>query len=93
MHFAFAVDVGGRVSTFKQVIVDLIDSAGVRLAYLSLIRLKFGDLGRLCALGGNLDRFVWLVRLAVADTALDLIRHLQLHGVRYMAVYVNRGCG
>ena len=46
MRFAFAVCVGGRVTAFIEVIVDLIDAAGAGLADLAFIRLKLGGFGR-----------------------------------------------
>lgn len=93
MHLAFALSVGGRIAAFEEVVVELVDPAGAGLAHLALVRGERLAYRRFPVFGGKLvvQRFVGLIRFAVADPALDLLRGLPLHGAGDVAVNVNRG--
>ena len=91
MHLALAFGVGGRIAAFEEVVVELIDPAGAGLAHLALVRCERWAYRRFSVSGGKLvgQCFLGLVRLAVADAALDLLRRLPLHGAGDVAVNVN----
>ena len=92
MHFTLALGVGGRVSAFIEVVIELVDAAGSRFAMFALVRGERLAYRRFFVLGGKLvvQRLVGLIRLAVADPALDLLRRLLLHGAGDVAVNINR---
>lgn len=88
MHLALAVGIGGRIPSFIEVIVNLINASCAGFAYLASVGLKFGDSGRVCVIGGKLvvERFMRFKRLTAPDTAFDLSRRLRLHRIGDMAV-------
>ena len=84
----FAVDPCWRVSTFKEVVVDLTDAACAGLSNLAHVGLKIND-------GGHIRlrrRFVRKFRFA--DAAVDLPRGGVLHIVGNVRLKIQRrGCG
>ena len=94
MHLTLTLGVGRRIAALKEVIVELVDPAGAGLLHFALVRCERWAYGRFSVLGGKLvvQRLVGLIRLAVADPALDLLRGLLLHGAGDVAVDVDGGC-
>ena len=84
----FAVDPRRGVTAFKQVVVDLADTARSGLADFAHLRLKVDDGGCICL-------WRWLVReFCLADSAVDLPRGGVLHIRGRVRVNIQRrGCG
>ena len=96
MDLPFALGVGRRVAALVEVVVQLVDAAGAGLADLARVRAEFRPCGLHFLVGGQtvLQGLVGLVRLAVADDTLDILRCLELHRAGDVAVDVEgRGGG
>ena len=77
MYLSFAVGVGGRVSALKEVVVQLIDTAGACLADFALVRLK--GLCFLCRLMLLNVIFTLFKRFVLGKPPLDFVRRVDLH--------------
>ena len=88
MHFTPALNVGGRIAAFEEVVVELVDDAGAGLVHFAIVRSERRTYGRVSAIGREVivQHLMGHIRLALPDAALDFLRYLPPHGTSDVAV-------
>lgn len=87
-----AVGPDGRVAAFKQVVVELADTAGAGPAHAAAVGFEVGHARRLRRRGGRCRALLFL-RLRLDDAAVDVGRGRLAHVVGNVGVDVQRGGG